>query len=53
MHCLLLASAVLVAWSALGSVVMNVVLGMFRRGLMPISGPNTVRLLAHFLPVDY
>lgn len=52
MHWLLIISAMLAAWFALGWITMNVVLGLFRRGLFPIFGPNTEKLLLHFLVTE-
>jgi hypothetical protein len=49
MHWLLVISAVLASWFALGWIAMNVVLWLFRRGLMPMVGPNTERLVRRIL----
>jgi hypothetical protein len=53
MHWLLVISAVLACWFALGWIAMNVVLWLFRRGLMPMFGPNTERLVARMRVADH
>jgi hypothetical protein len=52
MHWLLVISAVIVSWLAIGVITMNAVLWLHRRGKFPILGPYTALVVAYLVEAD-